>query len=66
MFGAALSPERYFPPLLPTLFVLGFKIPCIAFVQLTRGMFALDAGTFHTPTPVYSPFTANKSLHAVT
>lgn len=34
------------PSPLPPIFVLGFQILCTAFVQLTRGIFALDVGTF--------------------
>lgn len=39
----------------PQIFVLSFKILCIAFEQLTRDTFALDDRTFHTPIPIYSP-----------
>lgn len=42
------------PPHPHHIFVLSFKIPCIAFEQLTRDTFALD-DFFHAPTPIYSP-----------
>lgn len=41
-------------------------ILCIAFVQLTNETFATDAGRFCPPTPIYLPFTAVTSFHAVT
>lgn len=67
IYGAAYSPAKHYLFLLLCLILKSLEDLChSAFVRLTRGTFAFDAGPFHLPTPIYSLFTAIKSLYAVT